>query len=249
MYGTLIQQPFANSGDITVPPQTDPSGFVNWAQGYTPFYEIQIGINPQAKAVERPIQNALFNILTGNQNDWQRYGYAQWYSSMPGGYSKNAFVVRLVSGTWKPYRSLIDSNSDDPASTPASWAYLPTPAEATLSVPMPAGGAVGSTGEVITVATDFNTFGTGTWEFKTDAIAVGSPNSPAPSGGAAAAGLLESKVWTDGTHNYTVQRYLDRNSFNYYRSATDGAWSAWTVTASAASIGGFSVLSYYLAQI
>jgi hypothetical protein len=51
----LILTPFANTGDQTVIPPTDPNGFVNFANGYTPDYEINLGSgDPQAKAVERP---------------------------------------------------------------------------------------------------------------------------------------------------------------------------------------------------
>jgi len=56
----LILTPFANAGDQTVIPPTDPNGFVNFANGYTPDYEINLGSgDPQAKAVERGIQNYL----------------------------------------------------------------------------------------------------------------------------------------------------------------------------------------------
>lgn len=225
----LIVQSFANSGDLAVPPQTDPSGFVNWNQGYTPFYEIQLGVgNPQAKAVERPVQNALFNIVTSNISAWQQLGFSPWQSAMPGGYNQNAQVMRLNgSAVWTPYRSLVGSNVSDPLTTPAQWEYVQYSHEMTANIPMPSGGTTGATGEVVTVATNFNTFTTGTWQFQTDAIAAGSANAPAPTGGSTTAGLLESLAWINGATTYTTQRYLDRNGNLFFRGATNGTWTGW----------------------
>lgn len=237
MSGSLIIQPFAASGDVAVPPQTDPSGFVNWTQGYTPFYEIALDSgNPQAKAVERPVQNALFKIATENIQAWQKLNRPEWYSTMPGGYSINAEVVRWNGSTaWVPYRSLVDNNATDPLSSPASWAYIPLPSESLANTPMPAGGTAGPTAQKVTVATNFNTFGIGTWEFQSDAIAAASANAPAVLGGTAAAGLLESISWTNVAVTYAVQRYLDRNGVAFYRAASAGVWTSWTSSAIASN--------------
>jgi hypothetical protein len=75
----LILTPFANTGDQTVIPPTDPNGFVNFANGYTPDYEINLGSgDPQAKAVERGIQNYLFNALTTAVQAWQTSNRLSW---------------------------------------------------------------------------------------------------------------------------------------------------------------------------
>lgn len=232
MSGSLILQPFAAAGDVTVPPQTDPSGFVNFNQGYTPFYEIALDSgNPQAKAVERPVQNALFKIATENIQAWQKLNRPEWYSTMPGGYAINAEVMRLNgSSVWIPYRSLVAGNVTDPLVSPASWAYIPLPGEMLANIPMPTGGAAGPSAQLITVATNFNTFGIGTWEFQSDAIAAGSANAPAVLGGTAAAGLLESISWLNGATSYAIQRYVDRNGVSFVRAASAGVWTAWTST-------------------
>src|SRR5689334_22894595 len=109
MSGSIILQPFAAAGDVVVIPQTDPSNFVNFNQGYTPDYEIELASgNPQAKAVERTVQNALFKIATENIQAWQQLGFSAWYSTMPGGYTENAMVVRQDAfAVWKPYRSKV----------------------------------------------------------------------------------------------------------------------------------------------
>lgn len=229
MTATLIIQPFANSGDLAVIPQTDPNGFVNFTNGYTPNYEISLAAgNPAAKAVERPIQNALFNILTGNTQAWQQMGFSPWFAGMPGGYAKNALVMRdNGTGTLLPYRSLAAGNVTDPRSTPASWAYVPTPAEALLNTPMPTGGVAGPTGLLITAATDFNTIGTGTYEVVSDAIATACPHCPNEIGGVTVAGLLEVISWVNGAIPIIVQRYSDRLGFSFHRGAISGAWGNW----------------------
>lgn len=229
MSGSLIIQPFANTGDTAVIPQTDPNGFVNFEDGYTPFYEIELASgNPQAKAVERPVQNQLFKIATENLQAWQQMAFPEWYSTMPGGYMENATVMREDGfGVWKPYRSTVDGNLTDPNGS-VTWQYIPLPSESLGNVPMPSGGPAGATAMMVTAATDFNTFTTGTWTIQSDAVAIGSPNSPVPAGGTAAAGLLESIVWLNAAVPYTAQRYLDRNGNAFFRAASAGVWTAWT---------------------
>jgi microcystin-dependent protein len=225
---TLILQPFANSGDVAVVPQTDPNAFVNFQQGYTPNYEINLASgNPAAKAVERPVQNWLFNIITANIQAQQQMGLPQWYSSMPGGYAINATVLRLNAlGVLVPYRSLVANNVSDPLTNAVNWEYVPFGHEILASVPMPSGGANPS-GNIITAATNFNSIPTGTYQLSSDAVAAASPNSPAVIGGTTVAGLLEVLSWTSAPNTFIVQRYLDRNAQMFVRAATNGAWTAW----------------------
>lgn len=229
MPGSLIIQPFANSGDVTTPPQTDPNGFVNFNQGYTPFYEIELASgNPQAKAVERQVQNALFKIATENIQAWQQMGFPEWFSTMPSGYIENATVMREDGfNVWRPYRSLTDGNITDPLAS-ATWEYIPLPSEAIGSIPMPSGGAAGQSAMLVTAATNFNTFDTGTWTIQSDAVAIGSANSPSAAGSTAAAGVLESLTWLNGATPYVSQRYLDRNGNLFFRGASNGVWTAWS---------------------
>lgn len=229
----MLTQPFAaeaTGGDIAVPPQTDPNGFVNFTQGYTPFYEIDLTSgNPQAKPVERNMQNGLFNLITANIQAWQQYGPPPWFAGMPGGYDINAVVIRQKGTVWTPYRSLIASNVTDPLGSPASWEYVPYPHELLSNIPMPAGGPSGSGGRLITIATDFNTFtAPGTYEFQTDPIVTGSPNSPSSSLGTAGAGILEADSWAAGSVNYILQRYTDHTGLFLTRASVGGAWGPWT---------------------
>lgn len=230
MTDTLILQPFANTGDKTTPPQSDSTGFVNWRDGYTDDYEIDLTSgNPLAKAVERQVQNALFNILTANQLAWQRLGFAQWHADMPGGYDINAQVMRQDgTGVWRPFQSKVAANVSDPLTNPANWQYTPSASEALANIPMPSGGPSGSSGLQVIAATDFNTFSTGTWLFNSDVIAVGSANAPSPPGGVTVAGMLESIQWSNGTDSFSVQRYTDRLKNSFSRGAKNSVWTAWS---------------------
>ncbi len=231
----LIIQPFANTGNVTDPPQTDPNGFVNWATGYTSDYEISIASgNVQAKAVERAVQNYLFNQMTTMAQLWQQLAIPPWFNNMVGGYQKNAIVTRTNgSGVATPYRSLINSNVTDPLTSPTAWAYIPLPSEMVANIPMPAGGSGGSSAELITTATGFNTLSTGTYQFNTDAIAAASANAPVPSSGSTTAGMLEVKSFGTVT-GYSIQRYLDRNGNLFFRCSVGGVWGNWLQMASRA---------------
>jgi hypothetical protein len=231
----LILQPFAaaaTGADITPPPQTSPQGFVNFTNGYTSFYEISLAANnPAAKAVERPIQNYMFNALTKNAQAWQTQGIPPWYSAKPGGYPKNAIVLRTVNGEDRPYRSLVAANVTDPINTPASWEYWPTAAEALANVPMPSGGPAGPSSMVITAPTNANSLLTGTWAFRPSA-ASGSTNMPRdPLTNATAPGTFEALTWLDGTtatSTTTIQRYVDVNGNIFVRRGTNGTFgNAW----------------------
>lgn len=233
----LILQPFANTGDKTAPPQTDPSSFVNFADGYTLDYEIDLNsTNTNAKAVERQVQNYLFNLSTANESFWQQMTVAPWYSTMPGGYNQGAVVGLLDSGSvWRQYRSLVNANIVNPnaGGSSTSWEYIPLNAELLSQVAMPAGGGGivrpgGQTTEIIAATTDFNTLTNGTWEFSTDAIANGSANAPAQLGiGSTFAGMLESKQWAAGANTFIVQRYSDRTGNAFFRGALNGSFSQW----------------------
>ncbi|USN16413.1 hypothetical protein PLUTO_00970 [Luteibacter phage vB_LflM-Pluto] len=231
----FIVSQFANSGDRAIPPQTDPLGFVNFTNGYTPDYEIDLSSgNINAKAVERTIQNYMFYLLTGLGKAWQEKSISPWYADAE--YECGAYVGRVSGGgLWQVWRALADNTAIDPNSAgQTQWEYTPFVFETMKSVPMPAGGAAkiipgGQTSEVITVATDFNTLNTGVWEYRSDAIANGSPNAPVLLGASTSyAGMLEAKQWANGGNTYSVQRYTDRMGVSFFRGATNGSWTSWT---------------------
>jgi hypothetical protein len=231
----LITVPFANSGDQSVLPATDPNGFVNFTTGYTPDYEINLAAgDPSAKAVERGIQNYLFNVLTNGMMYWQTNNRPCWYAGMPGGYGKYAEVTLLdVSNNPVPYRSLVAGNVSTPGSS-STWEYIQGSGEMIKNVPMPSGGAGGPSALLVTAATDFNTFITsGTFQFATDAIVTGSPNTPANGSNAAASGMLEVASWTQSGSTYVTQFFRDRNGLGFMRGSTNGSWTIWKIWANA----------------
>jgi hypothetical protein len=221
----LIVLPFADQGDKQSVPLTDPSGFVNLTEGYTKYYEISLESgDPQAKAVERNIQNYLFNQLTGAAQMWQQMGFSAWFAGMPGGYAKNAMVMRQDTGTWVPYRSLVAANSTDPIGNPASWERIRTWAEISSKIPMMSGGATGN--GPITGPTSLDTLETGTYWFNSDATAqaCGVPVSPTDTAGRA--GMIESSQWGTAA-NDKIQRFTNRFGIEFARGSSNGTWSPW----------------------
>ncbi|EOO1304828.1 hypothetical protein BMC22_RS22295, partial [Escherichia coli] len=76
---TLINRPFAQSGDVSVVPDASPSGYVNFQRGYTPDYALALEAgNVAAKAVERESMNWLLNLITDNLMFIQDHGAQQY---------------------------------------------------------------------------------------------------------------------------------------------------------------------------
>lgn len=226
----LIPSPFAAQGDKDPIPQTSSTGFANLRDGYTPDYEISLASNnPQAKAVERKIQNQLFFIATQNAQAWQRQMAPPWFQGMPGGYEQNAEVVRVGNdGIMRRYRSMVNANASDPLSS-TTWEEQPAWSVMRSSIPMPAGGpGLSPGGEVITTGRNFNDLLNGTWEFFSDSVVIASQNAPVyPASAGAAAGMLEAKSWISGSNTFCVQRYTDRVGNVAVRGLNAGAWTNW----------------------
>ncbi|HGT1775964.1 TPA: pyocin knob domain-containing protein [Pseudomonas aeruginosa] len=226
----LIPSPFAAQGDKDPIPQTSSTGFANLRDGYTPDYEISLeSNNPQAKAVERKIQNQLFFIATQNAQAWQRQMAPPWFQGMPGGYEQNAEVVRVGNdGIMRRYRSMVNANASDPLSS-TTWEEQPAWSVMRSNIPMPAGGpGLSSGGEVITTGRNFNDLLNGTWEFFSDSVVIASQNAPVyPASAGAAAGMLEAKSWVSGANTFCVQRYTDRVGNVAVRGLNAGAWTNW----------------------
>ncbi len=226
--------PFAQNGDRTTVPQQDPNGFVNFSDGYTPFYEISLTANnPQAKAVERRAMNELFYQLSNNAMAWQQMTTAPWISGILGGYMTNAMVARDSSdGTVRLYRSLIDNNSSDPATNSSQWEVQPRWSSMRQSIPMPSGGSgvLDSSSEVIsaTSGVDSRLLTNGTWEFATDAAAQSAADMPSNFGSPVKRGMFESKLWSFSGSNYIVQRYSSIDGRVFTRGYDGSSWSSWT---------------------
>jgi hypothetical protein len=230
----LIVTAFSVDGDKTVPPQLSPQNFVSFEQGYTTDYEEPLNAgNPNAKPVERPIQNYLFYVTTDNISFLQQHGYCIWYNTMPGGYGVNDKVVRQNNdGSWLPFRSLVSSNITDPLVNSASWEFDYSVTAINAAIPMPSGGSIGASTPLITSSIDLNFVSIGTFEIVTDAVAQSCSNIPAQIGSTAQAGLLETITWTFNSVNYSVQRYTTRTGTTASRGSINGTWSPWVLSAS-----------------
>lgn len=230
----LITNPFASNGDKSALPATDPNGFVNFASGYTPDYEVNLTSgDPQAKAVERGVQNYLFNILTNGMQQWQYQNRPAWYGSIPGGYSQWAEVMYPTDGsaTPKPYRSLVSANVAAPTDA-TKWEYIQGSGEMIKNVPMPSGGTSGPGSMLISVATDFNTLiAPGTYQYQSDAVVSGSAHAPANGSNVGAAGMLEVMSWQNGPTQYVTQFFRDRNGLGFMRGSAGGTWTIWKIWA------------------
>lgn len=216
----MLIKAFCELGDKEVVPDADANGYVNFTQGYTPYYELSLKSgNPQAKPVDRKTHNYLFWALTNNALAWQSQLYPPWYSGKA--YGRNSVVMRVGGdGVARPYRSLVNNNSADPL-TSSNWDYVMTSAETKALIAMPAGG--GGT-EVFTGPVNLNELTySGTFEFLDDSVAQGSANIPVPVGASSAAGMLEVKQWG----SIVLQRYTDRNGSVYTRSYNGSSWTPW----------------------
>ena len=70
---------FAQAGDVNpVPDSTVGSGFVSYEEGYGGDYDLPIGTDPQAKAIERDSNNQILRDATGNIKVWQQNTYPEF---------------------------------------------------------------------------------------------------------------------------------------------------------------------------
>lgn len=229
--GDLIKRPFATAGTRVEPPQTDQNFNVNFEQGYTPQYEIDLASgNPDAKAVERPVMNYLFWLLTSNTYDWQRKGFPQWYSSMPGGYTVGAHVTHgdVV------YRSLAANNAAETTDAD-KWEKVLTAKEVRDAdvlirgaIPMPYGGDKGEAGAILASAIDFNEQRRTTVIIPTSAMFDQCQNRPPAI--ISTGGVLESLVYMlDATAMSGSQRFTTFGGEVWIRAINQHAtnWTNW----------------------
>lgn len=115
--------PWATSGDRTeVPFDTDPSGFVSYAEGYGPDYEITPG-DPGWKAVPRDETNGLYYDLTDNIRQYQLNGAPDWHpAAANAGVAINYPLNAIVRHNDVVYRSLIANNTVEPGTDATKWA-------------------------------------------------------------------------------------------------------------------------------
>ena len=114
--------PFAENGDKTaIPDDLQPSGEVSYDQGYGFDYERELGVDPDAKAIERFKMNDLLNAITEAVKQYQEFGAPEFITTadndgVPFSYSKDAMVrYRALPGDpFITYESLVDANTSLP---------------------------------------------------------------------------------------------------------------------------------------
>lgn len=121
-----IRFPFGLSGDRNaIPDDADPSGEVSFAQGFGPDYELELGVDPNAKPVPRPESNELYFIITDNQRDYQLAGAPPWFPPADNNGVAISYPVNAIVRHGAPpliYRSLVSNNTVEPGTDPAKWA-------------------------------------------------------------------------------------------------------------------------------
>ncbi|MEG0207018.1 MAG: hypothetical protein RR742_23960 [Citrobacter sp.] len=228
----LITSAFARIGDTRNPPQTDPNGSVNWDNGYTPNYEIDLSSgDPLAKAVERDVMNYLFNILTDNARQYQKNGNPEWYSNMPNGYPIGAIVLVAITGGFDLYRSLANNNTSNPVGSSA-WDKIWTSAQLRGIIPMPLGGQQYISGGLVPAGTDIKSLTDGTYIVATDSIAAQVVNLPI-----AKAGMLEVKKFSAGGQPASVYRYNATSNDSYWLIDGPGSTGIWNRGVNSNEIG------------
>lgn len=127
-----IRFPFAVSGDKTaVPNTTQLDGSVSWEQGFTVDYELEQGVDPDAKNIPRDQTNQILYALSTEIKQYQNHGTPEFITASDNGgtpYSYSEFDrVRYDDGDgYKVYISIIDSNTDLPTDTDSWVQDIPT---------------------------------------------------------------------------------------------------------------------------
>lgn len=211
-----ILYPFAaDSAERDSLPYSRPlPGQVAYNTGYTVDYQLQLSIDPNAKAIERKLMNGLFYDITENIRDYQRQGIPDWFQPTgknPGQwppYPRNAIVRRNGVN----YISLADENSDPPGPGNPYWEKIELSSYILGQIPMRYGGSNSPSG-------DFNT------RTSSETIAFsGSMNGWAnrPSD---YEGLFE--CFRIPANQQVIQRYTDVKGGSYWRSLSNAGWTSW----------------------
>lgn len=247
---TLITRPFAESGDKVIPPLSDNFGFVNFAQGYTPDYELDLESgDADAKAVDRLSQNGLFNLITDNLKYLQDHGYQMWFSGNT--YNANDTVIhngfiyrcRNANVTTTPSSDYMINGTYNYATNSAkNWERIPFPSELIKAIPFPVGGDTLNNGvpstsfavasQNLRAAPYLNK---GFIVVPTDEVAVTLINAPTPVNGTAKAGYIEIVNWA-ANGNKLMQRYTMRDGSVFVCWQEGTTWTSWSQLAKASDV-------------
>lgn len=124
MTAKIFLTPFGKNGNrAAVPDVLQPSGEVSYDQGFGPDYERQLGVDPQAKNIDRDNYNSLmFDVTTALQEIQSGVAGLPFNAELAaaiGGYAKGALVAFADgSGSW---RSTAAANAVNPTVVGSNW--------------------------------------------------------------------------------------------------------------------------------
>jgi hypothetical protein len=125
--------PFALSGDkATIPEATQPDGTVSYEEGFGQDYQLEQGVDPDAKDIPRDKFNQLAFQITEAIRQIQGYSAPSYITSAANGGSPFSYA-RGVIVMWtdnKLYQSQVAANTTDPSNT-TNWKEV----TGTFSVP------------------------------------------------------------------------------------------------------------------
>src|SRR6202034_3045616 len=115
--------PFASAGDTAaVPDPVQSGGTVSYAQGWGPFYALQLGVDPSALPIPRPQSNQILQDITQALQQYQQWGIPNYIlASQNGGvpfpYQPWAYCLYDdASGSGPlPYQNLVAANTNVPS--------------------------------------------------------------------------------------------------------------------------------------
>ena len=128
----FIPIPFATSGNrVAVPETTQSNGNVSWQEGFGPDYQLNPGVDPDAKVIPRDSFNQILYELSIAIQQYQSFGVPEFITSAdnlgsPFSYSQFARVRYDAGSGFKVYESLVSSNTELPTNT-TNWAEVPAP--------------------------------------------------------------------------------------------------------------------------
>jgi hypothetical protein len=124
-------QPFAFAGDKTaIPDAVQPSGVVSFNQGYGFDYQRELGVDPDAKSIERNQMNYLFGVITEQLGQYQRESIPEFITTADNGgapypYARGVSVRYRASGgdPFLTYVSKVAANTATPTAgtSTANW--------------------------------------------------------------------------------------------------------------------------------
>lgn len=130
MVTKLFNMPFAKNGDVEPVPNTlQLDGSVSYNSGFGADYDRQLGVDPQAKNIERENFNAvMLDVTTALQEMQAGYGVSPYNlafaQSLPGGGYPLGAAIPSAAGTTL-WMSTVAANTTDPDAGGAGWVQVP----------------------------------------------------------------------------------------------------------------------------